>query len=116
MFMPLITQPPLFAASCLFIAAIASPKLQGTPVYNRSDTFPTASTHEPDVNALLGLPGHLHHLPSASSNIAPDSNRQLHGTIFLTLLAGGIFRFLISGTVRRFFQDTFDPLNWNFYQ
>jgi hypothetical protein len=113
--MRLITRTLLFTASCLFIAEIASPNLQGTPVYNRSDTFPNVSTHEPDVEALLGSPDH-YHLPSASRNIAPDSNGKLHGTIFLTLLAGGIFRFLISGTVRRFFQDTFDPLKWNFYQ
>jgi hypothetical protein len=116
MFMPLMTRALLFAASGLFIVGIVSPSLLGTPVYNRSDTFATASKHEPDVDALLGSPDRLHDLPPASSNIAPNSNSRLHGTIFLTLVAGGIFRFLISATVRRFFQDTFDPLNWNSYQ
>src|SRR5262249_61836864 len=114
--MRIITKPLLVAASCLFLIGIASPNLQGTPVYNRSDPFADASSHEPDVETLLSLPDILHRPPPSSSDILPDSNGQLHGAIFLTLLAGGIFRFLISGTVRRFFQDTFDPLNWNSYQ
>ena len=54
--------------------------------------------------------------PTLPQTLSPDSQGPLQGAIFFTLLVGGILRYLMSDTVRRFFQDTFDPLNWNSYQ
>jgi hypothetical protein len=110
----------LLAASCLLMAGLATRSdLQAAPVYRPSDIFLSgASGHEVFPQILLGLPDTAN--PAwpefTPTNVVPDSQTPLQGAIFFTLLVGGILRYLMSDTVHRFFQDTFDPLNWNSYQ
>lgn len=110
----------LFAASCLLMVGLAARSdLKGAPLYKPSDVFPAgASGHEPYPRVLLGLPdtGNLDWPEFTPTNIISNSQGPLQGAIFFTLLVGGIVRYLMSDTVRRFFQDIFGPLNWNSYQ
>jgi hypothetical protein len=110
----------LFAASCLLMVGLtARSDLKGAPLYKPSDVFSAgASGHEPYPRVLLGLPdtGNLDCPESAPTNVISDSQGPLQGAIFFTLLVGGIVRYLMSDIVRRFFQDTFGPLNWDSYQ
>lgn len=115
-------RPFFLAASCLLMAGLATRSdLKATPVYSPPDIFLTGTSgYEPypHPQMLLSFPdtADFDWPEPTPTNVVPDSQGPLQGAIFFTLLVGGILRYLMSDTVRRFFQDTFDPLNWNSYQ
>jgi hypothetical protein len=115
-----IVKPSLFAASCLLLAGlVARSDLKGSPFYAQSDIFITdVAGHELYPRVVLGLPDtfDFYWPESTPTNILSDSEGRLQDAIFFTLLAGGVLRYLMSETVRRFFQDVLNPLNWNLYE
>lgn len=116
-----ITKFSLFVVSFLLTAGlVVCSDLKGASLYDPADIFPGVEPgNGPPLVILPGLPDHPvdpGRLDAALPKTGPDSQDQLRGAIFFTLLVGGILRFLISDTVRRFFRETLDPLDWQSYQ
>ena len=108
----------LFVVSCAFslMTSPLVPSLHAAPIYRPSDIFPgERDTHGQIVLALPNTVD-LYSSGSTPSDTGSYPDSQLKGAILFLLLAGGTLKCLTSATVRRFFQDTFDPLNWNSYQ
>ena len=115
----LLAKPFLFVTACLLIAGLgAGSELKAAPVYRSSDTVLTGQVHELYPRMLPGLPDTLDFEWSETpfTDTVPDSQGSLQGAILVTLLFGGMLRFLISDTLRQFAHETFNPLNWNSYQ
>jgi hypothetical protein len=108
----------LRVAMCLLVASLgATSSLKAAPVYAPGPIFPAGSVNafDPLVLSESQTPSDFEWTESTPPDIAPGDQRSLRGTIFFALLVGSMLRFLISDAVRRFFQETFNPMNWSSY-
>jgi hypothetical protein len=98
------------------VTGFVTSELNGAPLIMPSDTPGPIQKLYPQM--LLGGQDTVDFewTQASSADILPDSQHSLQGFIFLALLVGSVLRFLMSDTVRRFFADTLDPMNWNSYQ
>jgi hypothetical protein len=94
--------------------------LQGTPLDHKAEIFTdTPSAREQHLQILLehlNYPAELYWTESAPPATSQASPGRIRMAILVTVLIGGMLRFLTSGTVRRFFRETLDPLEWQSYQ
>jgi hypothetical protein len=103
---------------CLcFLGTLSISDLQAATVFSPSDTSVAGPVPDLYTQMLSGLPdGANAASPGATpTGVVPDGSRSLQEAIFFTLLFGSTLRFLFSDTVRRFFHETLDPMNWNSY-
>ena len=121
MYTRLLANSFLFVAACLMATGLgvsSELELKDAPLFNRSNIFLNGPVHELYPRMLSGFQDTINfEWPELSStNVVTDPQESLQSAIFLTLFFGGILRFLMSDSVRHFFHDTFDPINWSSYE